>query len=46
MAHLRIREGIITVYVEQLEVYLPVLQAVSLADLNEETLFRMTATYR
>jgi hypothetical protein len=40
-----IREGIITVSFEQLEVYLHALYAVLLADINEETLFQMAVTY-
>jgi hypothetical protein len=40
-AHLRVKEGI-AVSFEQLEMYLPALHAVPLADLHEETSFQMT----
>jgi hypothetical protein len=45
-AHLRIREGIITGWFEQLEVEFPALQALPPADFNEETLLHMIVTYR
>jgi hypothetical protein len=44
MSRFRVREGIIAVYFDRLEMYLPALQAVPLANLDEETLFRMTVT--
>jgi hypothetical protein len=46
IAHLRVREGIIIVSLEQLMVYLPALQALPPADLNKETLVLMTEMYR
>jgi hypothetical protein len=44
IAYLRVREGIITVWLEPLEAYLAALHAIPPAGLHEETLFQMTMT--
>jgi hypothetical protein len=45
ITHLRVREGIITVWFEQLKAYLSALLAVPPPDVNKEKLFHMTVTY-
>jgi hypothetical protein len=46
ISHIRVREGIIIVLFEQLEMHLPALQAIPPADLNEEMLFQMAIMYK